>query len=58
MARLNSSISPNSETFRANRKANLESLEKVREAAAAAAAGGGEAARERHVSRGKLLPRD
>ena len=58
MSRLNSSISPNSEAFSANRQANLAALETIREAAALAAAGGGAASRERHVSRGKLLPRD
>jgi len=49
---------PGSETFRANRAAHLAALEAVREAAAAAAAGGGEKSRARHVSRGKMLPRE
>ena len=56
--KLISSISPGSETFRANEAANLAQLEQVREAALKAAEGGGEAARERHLSRGKMLVRD
>ena len=58
MTRLTSAISPNSQAFTANREANLAALETIRDAAALAAAGGGAASRERHVSRGKLLPRD
>ncbi|MEZ5871567.1 MAG: carboxyl transferase domain-containing protein [Nitratireductor sp.] len=58
MTRLNSAISPNSQAFTANREANLAALATIREAAELAAAGGGAASRERHVSRGKLLPRD
>lgn len=58
MAILKSGISVTSDAYRANRKANLEALKTVEEAALAARAGGGEASRERHVSRGKLLPRD
>jgi len=41
-----------------SRSAHLEALDIVAKAAALAAAGGGEASRERHVSRGKMLPRD
>ncbi len=41
-----------------SRNAHLEALEIVRKAAAVAAAGGGEKSRARHVSRGKMLPRD
>ncbi|WP_439156205.1 carboxyl transferase domain-containing protein [Yoonia sp.] len=37
---------------------HLAALEKVRDAAQAAALGGGEKSRTRHVSRGKMLPRD
>ena len=39
-------------------QAHIDALEAVRDAAAQAAAGGGEKARARHVSRGKMLPRD
>ena len=49
---------PSSEAFQANRKAHLEALAQISEAAELAAAGGGEKARERHVSRGKMLPRE
>ena len=56
--KLTSSAIPSSEAFNANRAAHLESLRVVEEAAATAAIGGGEAARERHLSRGKLLPRN
>jgi 3-methylcrotonyl-CoA carboxylase beta subunit len=37
---------------------HVAALEQVRKAAAHAAAGGGEKSRARHVSRGKMLPRD
>ena len=42
----------------ANRQANLEQLATVKEAAKLAAAGGSEKSKARHLSRGKLLPRD
>jgi 3-methylcrotonyl-CoA carboxylase beta subunit len=56
--RLRSLAQPSSDAFKANRSAHLALLEQVREAAQAAAQGGGEVARERHRSRGKLLPRE
>jgi 3-methylcrotonyl-CoA carboxylase beta subunit len=56
--RLTSSVLTGSEAFKANRAGHLEALRVVREAAELAAAGGGAQARERHVSRGKMLPRD
>ncbi|MCE8440857.1 carboxyl transferase domain-containing protein [Rhodovulum sulfidophilum] len=56
--RLRSAALPTSDSFRANRAAHLEALREVSEAAALAAAGGGEAARARHVARGKMLPRE
>ena len=56
--KLRSAALPSSETFRANRQAHLQMLETVRQAAEAAAAGGGPAALERHVSRGKMAPRE
>ncbi|EAQ27005.1 MULTISPECIES: carboxyl transferase domain-containing protein [unclassified Roseovarius] len=56
--RLTSSVLTGSEVFKANRAGHLEALSLVREAADWAAAGGGAQARERHVSRGKMLPRD
>jgi 3-methylcrotonyl-CoA carboxylase beta subunit len=47
-----------SEQAKANRAAHLEALAQVSEAAERAAAGGGARARERHLSRGKMLPRE
>ena len=41
-----------------NRAAHLEALAEITAAAQAAAAGGGQKARDRHLSRGKMLPRD
>ncbi|MEH6717367.1 MAG: carboxyl transferase domain-containing protein [Aurantimonas endophytica] len=58
MTRLTSAVSPRSEAFAANRAAMLRHIEIVEAAAETAMAGGGMAARERHVGRGKLLPRD
>ncbi|URQ74698.1 MAG: methylcrotonoyl-CoA carboxylase [Candidatus Ochrobactrum gambitense] len=55
---LKSEISTRGTTYQANRKAMLEAIEIVAEASRLAIDGGGEKARERHVSRGKLLPRD
>ena len=46
------------ESFRANEAAMEALVEDLRRARAALAAGGPTSARERHVSRGKLLPRD
>ncbi|MFY9466837.1 MAG: carboxyl transferase domain-containing protein [Lentibacter algarum] len=56
--KLQSQAIPTSEQFKANREGHLEALRVVREAAEAAALGGGERSRERHVGRGKMLPRD
>ncbi|MCL3882775.1 carboxyl transferase domain-containing protein [Marivita sp. GX14005] len=56
--KLHSQAVPCSEAFKANRAAHEEALRVVREAAEQAAAGGGERARERHVARGKMLPRE
>ncbi|TDK43057.1 carboxyl transferase domain-containing protein [Antarcticimicrobium luteum] len=56
--KLTSKIIPSSEEFQANRAAHLEALETIRAAADLAAEGGGEKSRARHVSRGKMLPRE
>ncbi|RQP20211.1 MAG: methylcrotonoyl-CoA carboxylase, partial [Brucella intermedia] len=58
MAVLKSEISTRSASFEANRKAMLAAIDVVAEASRIAIDGGGEKARERHVSRGKLLPRE
>ncbi|MBN2740251.1 MAG: methylcrotonoyl-CoA carboxylase [Rhodobacteraceae bacterium] len=56
--KLTSQALPASEAFKANRAAHLEALATIREAADWAAAGGGAGALERHLSRGKLAPRE
>ena len=56
--KLQSKALPASDDFKANVSAHLEALAEIREAAAKAAEGGGEKARERHVSRGKMPPRE
>jgi 3-methylcrotonyl-CoA carboxylase beta subunit len=58
MAVLKSQITASSESFRANSAAMADAMRVVEDAAALAAGGGGEVARERHVSRGKMLPRE
>jgi 3-methylcrotonyl-CoA carboxylase beta subunit len=58
MSRIISQLVAGSETAQANRAAHLEMLDVAAQAAALAAAGGGERARARHLSRGKMLPRD
>ncbi|NLS03825.1 methylcrotonoyl-CoA carboxylase [Rhizobium sp. P32RR-XVIII] len=58
MTVLKSQISTSSETFRANQAAMRAASQIVEDAARTAANGGGAGARERHVSRGKMLPRD
>ncbi len=56
--KLQSKIVTSSETYKANRLAHLDAIAQIQEAANAAAMGGGEKSRTRHVSRGKMLPRD
>jgi len=56
--KLNSAALPSSEAFQANRTAHAALLAEIRDAAEAAAAGGGEKARQRHLDRGKMLPRE
>ena len=55
---LDSKVAVESEAFRANAAHNRGLVEKLRGDVAAAALGGNEKSRERHTSRGKLLPRD
>jgi 3-methylcrotonyl-CoA carboxylase beta subunit len=54
---LTSELDPRSEPFRANADAMAALVADLREQAARVAGGGGEAARNRHLGRGKLLPR-
>jgi 3-methylcrotonyl-CoA carboxylase beta subunit len=56
--KLTSNVISSSDTFKANQAAHEAALAEVRAAAEAAAFGGGEKSRARHLSRGKLLPRD
>ena len=56
--KLTSSLSPRSETYRTNEAAQLAQLATVSEAAQIALSGGGQKSRDRHISRGKILPRD
>jgi 3-methylcrotonyl-CoA carboxylase beta subunit len=58
MATLTSLVSPDSEAFRANAAHNRALAEKLRADVAKAALGGSDAARAKHVARGKLLPRE
>ncbi len=54
---LTSGINPRSDVFRANAEAMRGHLADLRKVVARIEQGGGEKARERHISRGKLLPR-
>ena len=56
--KLTSKVLTSGAAYEANRTAHLAALEQIREAAALAAAGGGEKSRARHLSRGKMLPRE
>ena len=58
MARIESVVDTRSREFLANAAQWQILIDDVKAARAAAAMGGNEKARERHVSRGKLLPRD
>lgn len=56
--KLQSKVLTNSDEFKNNKEGHEAALAVVRDAADLAAAGGGERSRDRHVSRGKMLPRD
>ena len=58
MTVLKSAISPRSEEFRRNRSALKALVADLRDKVRQAKEGGGEAARKKHLARGKLLPRD
>ena len=55
---LSSQVDPASDTFRANDAHHRALAAQLRADVALAASGGGEKARDRHVARGKLLPRE
>lgn len=56
--KLTSKALPSSEAFKSNTAAHLETLATIRAAADLAIQGGTEKSRARHLSRGKMLPRD
>ncbi|MBC7168081.1 carboxyl transferase domain-containing protein [Phenylobacterium sp.] len=58
MTRLSSSTDRQSEAFQTQAAQNRDLVEQLRRRTAQAALGGPEASRQRHESRGKLLPRD
>jgi 3-methylcrotonyl-CoA carboxylase beta subunit len=58
MGILHSQISTRSEAFAANVAAHRAAMAPVNDAVAVTMAGGGEKSRDRHISRGKLLPRE
>ena len=58
MPKLDSAIDSRSAAFRANAAAMHAVLDDLRQQTAKAAEGGGARSRDRHVARGKLLPRD
>ncbi len=58
MTVITSNVDPRSEEFRSNARAMRELVEELRGQVDRLKLGGGEAAREKHLSRGKLLPRE
>ncbi|MCO4857920.1 methylcrotonoyl-CoA carboxylase [Herbaspirillum sp. WGmk3] len=58
MPQIESKLNPRSEEFQHNRDAMQRIVDDLRQKVAAIAEGGGQAARDKHVARGKLLPRD
>src|SRR5690606_38523767 len=58
MAVIQSQISPSSDAFRTNAEHMRELVADIADKAASVALGGSQEARERHVGRGKLLPRE
>lgn len=55
---LGTNVAPAQEAFQKNAKANIALRDLLRKDVEAASAGGSEKSRERHLSRGKLLPRE
>ena len=58
MGVLKSNLSPSAESFKSNQSAHRALMDDIDAVSSIILAGGGDAARERHVSRGKMLPRD
>ena len=58
MTILSSAVDPRSEAFRGNEEAMAAQVADLRSEVDRVRLGGGEAARAKHLARGKLLPRD
>ena len=58
MSTIQTKIKPDSQEFAQNDQANRKLAEELRGVLAEIAEGGSERAREKHLSRGNLLPRD
>jgi 3-methylcrotonyl-CoA carboxylase beta subunit len=58
MPAIKSQLNPRSEEFQANAARMRSLVEDLKQKAAAVSLGGDEASRKRHLSRGKLLPRE
>ena len=58
MPAIKSQLNPRAEEFRANAARMRALVEDLKQKAAAVSAGGDEAARKKHVARGKLLARE
>src|ERR1700732_3795932 len=58
MSVLKTTVDSRSEGFRANREAMQAQVDDLARVVAEIRTGGGESARQRHLGRGKLLPRD
>ena len=58
MPKLDTAVRPDSDAYRANAAHNLALVDDLRAKTAQFARGGSDAHRDRHTSRGKLLPRD
>ena len=58
MSHIQTKLNTRSDEFKTNSETMLELVEDLRRKVAAISLGGGERSREKHLSRGKLLPRD
>ncbi|MBP0598251.1 methylcrotonoyl-CoA carboxylase [Herbaspirillum sp. LeCh32-8] len=58
MPQIDSKLNPRSEDFLHNRDAMQRIVDDLKQKVAAIAEGGGQAARDKHIARGKLLPRE
>ncbi|KIL97233.1 Methylcrotonyl-CoA carboxylase carboxyl transferase subunit [Paramagnetospirillum magnetotacticum MS-1] len=58
MSVIKSSVNPRSDEFKANAEATQDLVDDLKKVVAQVKMGGGQAMRERHIARGKLLPRE